>query len=222
MSNQPCPTNRRITFQAWHFEFRACLPRACRGCRGFRYSDFGFPQSLSRRAGDPSGRIMRNEPNPSTGTACRAPKTQNEPNYHPPPHRKMRNEPNLPLPQPGPRSKNAKRTQFHPPYCLMPQFLRNEPNRSPAQPPNMRNEPNSPLSQLGPRHKCAKRTQFPNTQTEANALCINDLTKIGDSYLFLTIPTRPTPQKCETNPIYRPATIPLASPCPKNAKRTQS
>ncbi len=62
------------------------------------------------------------------------------------------------------------------------------------------------LTEVGdtPTPKKAKRTQFPNTQTEANSLCTNDLTKIGDSYLFLTIPTRPTPGKCKTNPISAP------------------
>ncbi len=88
-----------------------------------------------------------------TGTACRAPTIRNEPNLSPPnsqsPTAKScfsRNEPNLPLPQPGPRSKYAKRTQstpreltkrtqswyrWHPPAQTVPPNTRNEPNLPP-------------------------------------------------------------------------------------------
>ncbi len=132
-------------------------------------------------------------------------KTQNEPNS--PSRRRLAGFPTPQTRKTNPISppsistttKNAKRTQ--------------------SAPANMQNEPNSLLRPPNPRPKCAKRTQFPNTQTKDNALCINDLRKIGDSYLFQHHPrtaTRLTTQLCKTNPIYPTATIATNQKCETN------
>ncbi len=199
-------------------------------------SIFGFriSQSLSRRAGDPSGRIMRNEPNshipgvpPPPVFAIRTQSTNPEPpttNYlretnpisrapHPAHDQKMRNEPNfVPLATPK---------------------MQNEPNLHPA---NSRNEPNSCISSVPPPQKCETnpiharqicetnpiyppraRLHDPNSRNEANS----------------RIPSVPQPpisakrtqstgmQKCETNPIlvYQVSNHPAHTPY--YAKRTQ-
>ncbi len=70
-------------------------------------------------------------------------KMQNEPNLIPPNYAKRTQSAVLPPPQ---QPKNAKRTQFHLPSCLMPQLRETNPicpDRTP-----------------GPRRKNAKRTQF--------------------------------------------------------------
>ncbi len=131
--------------------------------------------------------------------------------------------PTFPQNEPNPRCWPAKNTRNKP----------NLPRRHRPHDPNMRNEPNSRIPGVPPLPISAKRTQSPDTQAKAKPLCINDLTKIGDSYLFLTIrrlahdqntrnkpnspvPSVPPPQKCETNPIYPAATIPTTQICETN------
>ncbi len=118
------------------------------------------------------------ETNPITrrGTACRAPTSQNEPNFIPPPPRITRNEPNLPSrqlhiatfsakrtqSQLGPQPKYAKRTQSHPaPRASCPQKCETNPIYHPNN-QKMRNEPNFRIPSDPPTPISGKRTQSPS------------------------------------------------------------
>ncbi len=82
-----------------------------------------------------------------------------------------------------------------------PLFQRNEPN--PTKPTANRQQPIANSQQP----KNAKQTQFPYAQTKANSLCINDLNKIGDGYLF---PHHPPPRTIDNAPLRASAT---GEPC---------
>ena len=96
---------------------------------------------------------MQNEPNLPSQRTCGGPK--------------MQNEPNLPLPQPGPRSKNAKRTQSPVrPRHAMPHLCETNPIYRatailPARPcPQYAKRTQITVQMASQRHFYAKRTQF--------------------------------------------------------------
>ncbi len=177
----------------------------------FRISSLGF-----RISPDPSGRIMRNEPNPIPRASRRlsqhqnAKRTQspnanrqrirNEPNLphrHPPIDPNMRNEPNSRIPSVPHPPKNTKRTQFATrPY---PQKRKTNPIRVPTASRHLlfqRNEPNP--SRGGPKSR--------------------DLFNHHRRRRFQTSNFRPHPQICKTNPISvraRHAVPPLCKTNPK-------
>ncbi len=133
---------------------------------------FRISQSLSRRAGNPSGRIMRNEPN--------------LPHAHRPADPKKRNEPNSPKPTPN----------------RQPPKKRNKPNVSrggPVEDEKIRNEPNLHPATISPRWP--QVSQSLSKFIPARRGSIGDSSGNPIHHTARLLPHRRTPQKHETNPI---------------------